>query len=146
FSGLPGNVRGVPSANPTIVEHSQPIPEDAFGQYVVRFEWTAPGANTGNVTLYAIINAVNNDNSSGGDIPSVTMSVPLVDTTSVGKVSREVVIKASPNPVQDVLTVDMSNADAGEYYYRFVNSLGAIVTEGIYYVGSGNYTHAISSA
>lgn len=146
FSSFPGTVRGVPSTNPTIVEHNQAIPENATGEYVVQFDWKAPAGNTGNVTLYAIINAVNNDNSFGGDIPSVTISAPLADKTSVGKVTREVVIKAYPNPVQDKLTIDMNLADAGMYTYQVVSMLGSVVDKGGFEIAPGNYQHTINSS
>lgn len=146
FSGFPGTVRGVPSTNPTIVEHNQAIAENAMGEYVVSFDWKAPAGNTGNVTLYAIINAVNNDNGTNGDIPSVTISAPLADKTSVGKETREVVIKAYPNPVQDVLTIDMNMAEAGMYTYQVVNMLGSVVDKGGFEITQDNYKHTINSA
>ena len=58
--------------------------------YVDSINWTAPVAGTGNVVLYGILNAVNHDGGSGGDLYNAASPVtifeqvaPITGTTSV---------------------------------------------------------------
>lgn len=146
YSNFGTNIHGYPHAAPTIVEHSAPITKNGTGDYVANFEWTAPAGSVGAVTLYAIINAVNNNGISGGDMPGATLSLSLNDKTSVGQVTKQVVFKAYPNPVQDALTLDLTLADAGTYDVTVYNTSGAIVSRQDMNIYSGNYTGTINTS
>lgn len=146
YSNFGSGVHGYPNATPTIVEHSAPIAKNGTGDYVATFEWTAPANSVGAVTLYAIINAVNNNGVTTGDMPGATLSLSLNDKTSVGQVTKQVVFKAYPNPVQDALTLDLTLADAGTYDVTVYSASGAIVSRQDMDIFSGNYTGTINTS
>lgn len=145
YSNLGTIVHGFPATNSTLVEHNAPIPKTG-GMYEVSFDWTAPATAVGGINLYAIINAVNDDNVATGDMPSGTISLMLTDATSVAKVTKEVVIKAYPNPVRDILTLDLDKADAGTYMVHVYNANGSLVNTSALEISASNYTGTISTS
>jgi len=145
YGNLGTMVHGFPHATPTLVEHNAPIPKTG-GAYEISFEWTAPATSVGAINLYAIINAVNKDVLQSGDKPSSTISLALADKTSVAEVSRKIVIKAFPNPVTDVLTLDLDKADAGAYNVCAYSMHGTIVNESVIDIHAGNYKGFINTS
>ena len=109
-----------------IVEHTEPLPQTG-GQYEVEFEWMAPSTGFGTVNMYAIINAVNNNNSADNiDRPSAPFTLALPEaTTSVSKLSANLNINAYPNPVIDRLNLEIANA--GNYAVKVIDMNGKIV-------------------
>jgi len=146
FSGFPANAHGFPHTAPTLAEHNTPIAKTGIGQYKVVFQWTAPMSGVGAVTLHGIINAVDNNNQPTGDLVSAPFSLNLLDKTSVGEVSREVVFKAYPNPVQNILTLDLTKADAGTYTVQAYTTSGSLVTQTEIEIDSRVYTGVINTA
>lgn len=145
YSNLGTMVHGFPHATPTIVEHNAAIPETA-GVYEISFDWTAPATAVGGINLYAIINAVDKNTLQTGDKPSGTITLALVDKTSVAKVTSEVVVKAYPNPVADVLTIDLDKADAGTYTVLAYTSNGSLVAKTEVNIAPGNYAGSINTS
>lgn len=145
YSNFGAMTHGFPTATPTIVEHNQAIPKTA-GVYEVSFDWTAPATAVGGINMYAIINAVDKDGSVSGDRPSSTISLALVDKTSVAKITSEVVVKAYPNPVLNTLTIDLDKADAGIYTVQAYNMKGATVAAMEMNIGPGSYTGSVNTS
>lgn len=127
YGNLGTNVHGVPATSPNLVEQSAAIGKNGSGDYEVSFEWTAPASGEGAVTLYAIINAVNNTGSTMDDKPSSTISLALKDVTGVSEISNTISFKAYPNPVQNTLNLEVDNADPGTYFINVYSSTGALV-------------------
>lgn len=144
YGNFPSNVHGFPHASPQIIEHNTAI--QAQGGAIASFEWTAPSAATGPITLYGIVNAVNNDGTNGGDMTSNTLSLMLTDKTSVAQVTKMVVIRAYPNPVQDVLTLNLDKADAGIYEVVVYSASGAVVASEQLNIQPGNYNGTINAS
>lgn len=145
YSNLGTMVHGFPATNPTLVEHNAPIPKTG-GNYIVSFDWTAPSPGVGEIKLYGIINAVNDNDSVTGDVPSSTLVLTLNDATSIGNVSKEVVIKAYPNPVRDILTLDLEKADAGTYMVHVYNANGSLVSTSALEISASDYKGTISTS
>lgn len=145
YSNLGTMVHGFPATNSTLVEHNAPIPKTG-GVYEISFDWTAPTTSVGGINMYTIINAVDKDNSVSGDKPSGTISLALVDKTSVAKVTSEVVVKAYPNPVADMLTLDLDKADAGIYTVQVYSISGSLVNATEMNIGPGNYKGTVATS
>lgn len=146
YGNFGAGVYGFPTASPTLVEHSAPIAKNGSGEYEATFEWTAPSSGVGKVTLYAMLNACNNDNTVNGDVPSNTISLELNDRTSVGEISGEVVFKAYPNPVRNILTLDMDKAEEGTYDITVYGYNGTLVSHSELYISPAKYTGAINTS
>ncbi len=91
-------------------------PEQAgsLGSNVVTMKWTAPAPGTGNVNVYAVGNALNDNGSPAGDgvgTGSVTISEKMTSST----INTEIVSSIYPNPVQNVLRVDYAGNDILQY-------------------------------
>ena len=92
-AGLPAGVAYRP-ASPgnyvaNIVEHSSPLnPATGTGgngtTYVQSFTWTAPAAGTGSVSVWAVLNAVNNDNNNSNADKWNTNHVALTEIVVAG--------------------------------------------------------------
>lgn len=145
YSNLGTMVHGFPATNSTLVEHNAPIPKTG-GVYQISFDWMAPPTSVGGINLYAIINAVNDDNLNTGDQSSSTISLPLVDKTSVAKITSEVVVKTYPNPVLNTLTIDLDKADAGVYTVQAYNMSSASVAAMEMNIGPGSYTGSFNTS
>lgn len=145
YSNLGTTAQTFPSSNPTLVEHTAAIPKTA-GLYVVSFDWTAPATSVGAINMYAIINAVNKNSMQTGDKSSSTISLALVDKTSVATVTSEVVVKIFPNPVVNTLTIDLDKADAGMYTIQAYNMSGATVASMEMNIGPGSYTGTVNTS
>lgn len=85
-------------------------PKTGTGSAQFTFEWTAP--TSGIVNLYAIGNAVNGNGTTSGDKPSSTFSLSLnPDLTAVAINPQKIQsISVFPNPVKDVLNIQMSTS------------------------------------
>lgn len=145
YSNMGTMVHGFPHATPTLVEHNAPIPKTG-GVYEISFDWTAPTTAVGGINMYAIINAVDKDNTVSGDKPSSTITVALSDATSVVKISSEVVVKVFPNPVVNILTIDLDKADAGTYTVQTYNMSGSRVSAIEMNIGPGSYTGTVNTS
>jgi hypothetical protein len=67
-SALPTGVHSVAVGTLTIIEHGPgALTGSGGGVYTTTFQWTAPPSGSGTVTMYAALNAVNNNGSDNGD-------------------------------------------------------------------------------
>ncbi|MBW7914724.1 MAG: T9SS type A sorting domain-containing protein [Taibaiella sp.] len=81
-----------------------------------------------------------------GDKSSNTVSLTLVDKTSVATVTSQVVVKIFPNPVVNTLTIDLDKADAGMYTIQAYNMSGAFVADMEMNIGPGSYTGSVNTS
>lgn len=108
-----------------LIEQSTPQSRNTSNNYEVSLEWKAP--SSGAATFYAIINAVNNTGSVGGDAVSSTAQVTLQKSASVGNTNLETAVSVYPNPATDVITVDAKNITSGDVKVEVTDMRGKII-------------------
>lgn len=112
----PGTAHVAPVGGRSILEHSTPI--DILNNAMsITFDWTAPAAGTGDVTFYAIVNAVNgNDLADNDDMPSSPLSVTIPEQgLSVAELDANIRLNAYPNPSMSNMTLSFEDATPGQY-------------------------------
>lgn len=120
-----------------LVEHTTPQTGITAGAYTKTFNWTAPPAGTGTVRFYITLNAVNGNSATNGDEPNNDdWDVPEA-TVSVENVTRDLHIKAYPNPAAATLHLDVAGAEPGSYSLAAVNLAGQVVAARNISVASG---------
>ncbi len=109
----------------TYVEQTGPDPSNT-----VDLKWTAPAAGTGDVTFYAVGNAINgNGNTNGDGVGTTTLSLTEDMTSSTNDVNINN-ISIMPNPASDVVRLSMDNISSGTY--QLINLQGQSVLRGVY--------------
>lgn len=101
--------------------------------YVDSITWTAPVAGTGTVSFWAALNAVNNNGTNDqGDLWNVNHLVITEDTgtTVNGIIPVPLVTGVSvyPNPVNNVLNMQLNNAHAGNCTVSVYNISGQLIS------------------
>jgi hypothetical protein len=110
-----------------IVEHNTTLSK-VNGAYTVSFDWTAPAAGNGTVTLYGIINAVNNNDEGSGDKVSAPATISLNEqSTGIDDVENDRSVKLYPNPASDVLHIATDQRFKGNYNVRILDINGRVV-------------------
>jgi len=103
------------------------------------FEWTAP--SSGNITLYAIGNAVNGNGSPTGDKPSSTFTLSLSpDLNSVTLPSSSISsMLLYPNPVKEVVNIHLTtNKNIKQATIHLLNTNGkTLITQNLNNIQSG---------
>jgi hypothetical protein len=95
--------------------------------------WTAPVAGTGSISLWAALNAVNNNGGAdAGDLWNVAHIVITEDTvattnTGVATVSQTDGLSVYPNPVNDILYLQWINTQSGTYTVSVYNTVGQLM-------------------
>ncbi len=139
-TGLPTNVRNSTLTGPSIhvlehsAKHNSTLGTGVSGDtYVVTgLPWKAPANLAKKVKIYGCVNAVNDDGSASNldaynkanaitirpDTVGYGMSLNVASTTELTDV------KAFPNPVSNMLTLQAGNAQAGEYTVRVFDLSG----------------------
>lgn len=94
----------------------------------VTLQWTAPAEGSGNVSFYAVGNAVNgNGNTAGDGVGTTSLSLSEKMTSSV--VENQInSLKIYPNPANDFINIDMGNIPADSY--TIVNIQGQTILNG----------------
>ncbi len=109
---FPTSVASHTASGLSIVEHTAPIVGSA-GSYDVQFTWTAPATAVGNITMYTVLNSVSGegaaDNSDLSGNTSITLT-PIAVTTSVAQVANNTGVTAYPNPVTNILNLQVEKA------------------------------------
>lgn len=116
FSNLPSGTHSKTVTGVDIIEHSTALSKTG-SDYVVNLEWKAPATTSATtMTFCAVINAVNGNGVSTGDIASELTSLTLQNTTSIENVTGSMHINAYPNPVVgNNLNLAMDNVQQGDY-------------------------------
>jgi hypothetical protein len=112
-----------------LVEHNTPHVGTATGPgmlYTSSFDWTAPAAGTGGVRFYGMLNAVNDNDTSTGDQPSIGATLNLPEgSVGVATVKNEAVT-VYPNPVNGSLNLKLDIA-AKTCSVHILNFTGSVV-------------------
>ena len=102
--------------------------------YMDSITWTAPVAGTGSVSLWAALNAVNNNgNADGGDLWNVAHIIITEDTvaatnTGITSISQANRVNAFPNPVSNILNLQWENAQTGTSLVSVYTMTGQLMT------------------
>lgn len=93
---------------------------------VFEMNWEAPQAGSGDVTFYAIGNAVNNNGGTSGDAPSGNTSL-TINEVQPSSVNEEWVVNTTiyPNPVEKTLYIS-SNNDS-DFEVKIYNTTGQLI-------------------
>lgn len=84
------------------------------------FSWTAPAAGTGNVNFYgAFVNGYNN-------VSKQTLTIPEQASTNITELAQTNLFNVFPNPVKNILQVDISLAKADVVTIQLVSIDGKI--------------------
>ena len=110
----------------------QPFPQDAVsGGISASFNWTAPAAGKGDVTIYVAINGCNgNGGADAGDtwaLKNLTLSESWPAT--INEISEQNPVKIYPNPAADILNI-VSGENDEPLHYSIANLNGAVVLSG----------------
>jgi hypothetical protein len=111
----------------TGVEHSQPINVAAGsgGLAVISFDWTAPPAGMGQLTLYAIVNATNGNSQADASDHATPVTFPLSEwPASVSELSDDIKITAYPNPATSQFNLRFEGAERGQYTVKVIDLTG----------------------
>ena len=94
-------------------------------------KWTAPVAGTGAITFYTGANAVDGGSSTAGD-GATKGSLSLTENTasSLGQLNKlAVVLKAFPNPVEEMLNLETIGVTEGSHALTITNMAGQVVLQ-----------------
>ncbi len=127
------------SGGVSVVEHSSPIAA-AGGMFTATFDWQAPSAGTGDVTVDLAVNSVNGNGAADANDMFSTSNLTLTEkNTSVGTIAGGIEVSTYPNPVHSTLNVDLKNAQNGTYQLTVYNIAGQVVAnEEVYVNGSAS--------
>jgi len=124
-----------------LIENKRIIPyTTAPGVYEADFQWTAPVAGKGTVTLYSVLLAADGDGTAAGDQPNAAIPVAIDEAgaNEVNEVSNNIEIKAYPNPVKEKLQLKMTGALSGIYTLSVYDIAGKQMMRKILSVNNGN--------
>eukprot|EP01012_Entosiphon_sulcatum_P040376 TRINITY_DN54023_c0_g1_i1.p1 TRINITY_DN54023_c0_g1~~TRINITY_DN54023_c0_g1_i1.p1 ORF type:complete len:290 (-),score=16.77 TRINITY_DN54023_c0_g1_i1:17-886(-) len=128
WQNLPSGTKSTSNASTSslaLIEQSSPQARNSSNNYEVSLEWKAP--TSGAATFYAIINAVNNSNTVGGDAVSSSTQVTLQKSASVSNTNLEAAVSVYPNPATDVITIDAKNITSGDVLVQVSDLRGKII-------------------
>lgn len=107
FSDLPDRTSTINLLDRQYVEQFNTIPVDS-----IPLTWTAPEKGTGNITFYAIGNAVNGNGSPGGDgVARSSFSFEEAEESSTTEQDLDELYSVYPNPVAQYLNVNGPTTD-----------------------------------
>ena len=138
-TGLPASVRYTPSSASNfvlnIVEQSAPLsPTSGTGAtgttYSRSISWTAPVAGTGTISIWGVLNAVNDNGiQDAGDLWNTDHAViqewPTV--SAVANLSNGVSVKAYPNPTTNYLNLQLDGSQSGTYVLNVFDLGGRLI-------------------
>lgn len=115
----------------TVVEQPSPVTPGPNG-LEASFEWTAPPKGAGNVTFSVAVNGVNdNGTADAGDRYAYKFFYFQEGfALSADDIAMEMDVVAYPNPVANLLNVNIRNSNGGHYYYRIYSTGGVLASEG----------------
>lgn len=122
YSSPASNVRiAVASSNGRqYAEHKGPSSSNEF-----MVKWTAPAVGTGTITFYSCGNGVNLNDSSGGDNAACDqLELAEGEALSDKDFAGEVSLNLFPNPVNDILNLEINGQLTGTFEMRIFNLAG----------------------
>lgn len=136
-------------ANNTFLEHSTPLTGNSIGSAGFEYgsqllKWTAPAAGTGTVKFYAVLNAVNGNNSSdAGDQWNFGASANITErtTTAVKSINQLKGVTLFPNPSNGAVIVELGNTTPGKYTFQLTDMTGRVLQSSEALLGSGTNQH-----
>ena len=133
FGDPPTGTRVAAISTRRYFEHTTPSSTNAF-----EIEWTAPEAGTGEITVYAGGAAVNGNGTNGGDNGA---GVTLVLTEILSAISSPVLlpveVKILPNPVADIMSVNIQSEISGKVSIQLLDTTGKNVLSGSMELNNG---------
>lgn len=107
FANFDNYSHGHPAVNPVYAENNTRISKDTNGWFEVNFGWKAPNMSSGELILYGIVNAVNNNGQPSFDKTGQTMAIHLTDSTpvNISYLHLKSNVLTYPNPADKLLTI-----------------------------------------
>jgi hypothetical protein len=145
FGTAPSGTRTVKVNNRTYFEHSQ---RQGVNQWDI--PWIAPDLGTGDVSMFAVGNAVNANGGTSGDVAATSFITLLEDAgsaTSSTFLSKQ--INIFPVPVESILNIDVSNLQMDYGGVEIVDLNGRLITTSadqkvdLGHLGTGSYLAVI---
>ncbi len=114
--------------------------------YIDSFSWTAPAAGTGSISFWGVVNAVNGTGSTGGDSWNTT-HINIDEWSSVGvkNVENNINVNVYPNPVINVLNINMQDAIPGNYSVDVYDMNGRLIATDIMENNSANTLKSLNT-
>lgn len=110
------------------VTHTSSGTSASNGERVWSFKWTAPDEATGEVGLYAAINATNANNATSGDaIYTTELKLAEQIDNSIEQFLLEGWLKVYPNPAVDIVKVHMNGLKQQYLAYTIYNIQGKLI-------------------
>lgn len=102
--------QGYPAIKSLYAENNTRIPKDTNDWFEVNFDWRAPAISSGELTLYGIVNAVNNNGQPSFDKTGKTMAINFVDSTPLNymRLNYDTAVKLFPNPADKTLFINVA--------------------------------------
>ena len=124
WSDVGNGQQAVAVDNREYLEHSNSSQDNAFES-----EWTAPELGTGDVTFYAAGIAANNNGTSTGDgTANTSLVIAESVVNSVFDVNDGIAsVKIFPNPVADMLNLQIDSRINGDFEVRMLDVTGKLV-------------------
>lgn len=158
FKALGSDIHTRVAAGVTLVEHNKPIMQQG-AVFSKTIEWVAPAAGRGTITIYGVMNAVNNDGTTSGDAVSAPLKITFAEAgVSVPTTTKlDDVLKIYPNPATSALYINMQDAQPGTYqvavfslagnkvYAQQVQTQSGIITVPVAALAAGTYYVQLSS-
>lgn len=96
----------------SILEHTMALNQGTLpGTYSITFKWKAPAAGAGAINFDYIMNGVNGNNLSSGDIPSPSRATIFNETpASINEKINNIASKVYPNPCNNVLNIETATS------------------------------------
>lgn len=128
------------------IEHSMPIPanNNTFETY---FFWQAPPPGVGNIKFYCTMLAANGDHTGNGDISANNYVIFQEGVaTAVNDLAEHAKVILYPNPVSDLLNIDLATKEYGNYEVNVFNLSGQKITQKQLHVQSPAQQFQINSS
>jgi hypothetical protein len=147
-SGFPTDVTIHTFQGLQFVEHDNPLSISSNNTYTASFQWTAPAAGTGTVTMYCTLNAVNGDGLADAADQSNNTSITLAEESApsaIPNVLSNMDVKAYPNPAVNNISLQLGNANTGKYTLAIYDMTGRKINASQVDVSSTDYTTTIDT-
>lgn len=143
FSSLAPKMQSKVVGGITLLEHTDTI---STGSLSLTFAWKAPAKNSGQIRFYAMVNAVNGDNTNNNDQPSSPVMFALSESLNIAYAGNENKISIYPNPVSDKLNIQQATAANGSYQLRIVNTSGQVIASNSITINNNTLDYSMNTS